>query len=205
MKMELATRAYSAFEVKALGENGGRKFSGWATTPALDRVNDSINPLGVRFKNPLALLHGHRHDMPIGTATFKKPTKQGIEFDAEIPDVDEEYGSLRDRVNTAWGELKYGLVRAVSIGFRPIKYSFKDDGGVDYESIEIYELSTVAIPALPEAVITAVKSMSPLSKALIREIKRFDGDWSKGGIPLITRELPKSAKTEGGAVKLLTR
>ena len=200
--MELATRAYAAFEVKAL-EDKRRTFSGWATTPALDRVNDSINPLGVRFKNPLVLLHGHRHDAPIGTAVFKNPTKRGIEFDAEIPEVDEEYGSLRDRVNTAWGELKYGLVRAVSIGFRPLKYSFKDDGGVEYSEIEVYELSTVAIPALPEAVISAVKSMGPLSNDLIREIKRYDHVTRNGGIPLVQQRKSAPDKLEGGAVRLI--
>lgn len=170
--MELATRAYAAFEVKAL-EDSRRTFSGWATTPSLDRVGDTINPLGVRFVNPLSLLSGHRHDLPIGTVKFKTPTKRGIEFDAEIPVVEEEYGSLRDRVNTAWGELKYGLVRAVSIGFRPIKYAFTD-AGVDYQEIEVYELSTVAIPALPDAVISTVKSMGPLSQEFIQEIKRYD-------------------------------
>lgn len=199
--MELANRAYAAFEVKAL-EDKRRTFSGWATTPALDRVGDRINPLGLRFVNPLSLLSGHKHDVGIGSANFGRPTKSGVPFEAEIPVVEEGYGSLKDRVDTAWGELKYGIVRAVSIGFRALKYSYTDTG-VDYDEIEVYELSIVTIPALPEAVITAVKSMSPLSNALIREIKRFDGDWSKGGIPLITRASPKPAKPEGGAVRLI--
>lgn len=179
--MQLANRAYAAFEVKAL-DNNRRTFSGWATTPALDRMGDTINPLGVTFRNPLALLHGHRHDLPIGSVTFQTPTKKGIKFDAEIPVVEEEYGSLRDRVNTAWGELKYGLVRAVSIGFRAIKYAFTDDG-IDYQEIEVYELSTVAIPALPEAVITAVKSMNDLPRTAVAQIKHFD---LQGAVHLIS-------------------
>lgn len=75
--MELATRAYAALEVKALGD-GKRTFSGWATTPAVDRIGDTIDPMGVTFKNPMALLHQHRHDMPIGTVMFGKPTAKGI-------------------------------------------------------------------------------------------------------------------------------
>lgn len=172
MDRQLATRAYAAFEVKAL-ENNRRTFSGWATTPALDRMGDTIDPAGVKYANPLALLHGHAHSLPIGSAIFKSPTKKGVEFSAEIPVVSEEYPSLKDRVDTAWGELKYGLVRAVSIGFRPVKWSYTDQG-VDYQEIEVYELSTVAIPALPEAVITAVKSMSSLPIDAIREIHRHD-------------------------------
>jgi HK97 family phage prohead protease len=200
--MELATRAYAAFEVKALGD-GRRTFKGWATTPAIDRVGDTINPLGVRFKNPVALCHQHRHDSPIGTAIFGTPTKRGIEFDAEIPEVDEQYASLRDRCDTAWGELKYGLVRAVSVGFRAIKYAFKDDGGVDYQEIEVFELSTVTIPALPQAVITAVKSMSPLSSDFVREIKRFDRDWSTFGVPLLQVSKSADAPLPLGAVRLV--
>lgn len=201
--MELANRAYAAFEVKAL-ESDRRTFSGWATTPSLDRVGDRINPMGIRFVNPLSLLHGHKHDTPIGSATFGKPTKKGVPFDAEIPIVEEGYGSLKDRVDTAWGELKYGIVRAVSIGFRPLKYSFTDSG-VDYEEIEVYELSTVSIPALPDAVITAVKSMSGLTPNQIREISRFDHIRRAGGVPLVKCVPAQVDKPAGGAVKLLPR
>src|SRR5690606_9059317 len=137
--MDLATTAYAVFEVKAL-DSERRTFSGWATTPSLDRVGDRINPMGVKFARQIPLLHNHRHDSPIGTASFGKPTAKGVPFDAEIPVVSEEYGSLKDRVDTAWGELKHGLVRAVSIGFRALEYKFTETG-VDYESVEVYELS----------------------------------------------------------------
>jgi len=156
-------RAYSLVEVKNLNESK-RTFSGWATTPETDRVGDVINPLGAVFKNPLTLLHQHRHDAPIGTVRFKKPTKDGIEFEAEIPTIDEP-GPLKDRVDTAWGEIKAKIVRAVSIGFRPVKYAFKDDGGIDFQEVEIYELSTVSVPANAGAVITDVKSIIPLDTA----------------------------------------
>jgi HK97 family phage prohead protease len=158
-------RAYSAFIVKEL-DAANRKFSGVATTPAMDRVGDRINPLGAKFTNPLVLLHQHNHDEPIGTVTFKKPTSKGIEFTATIPTVDRD-GLFKQRVDMAWDEISYGVVRAVSIGFRPIKYAFTEDG-IDYDETEIYELSTVSIPALPEAVIAQVKSLD--GAALPREI-----------------------------------
>jgi HK97 family phage prohead protease len=150
-------RAYSMLEVRAFDEDA-RKFSGVATTPSVDRVGDIIDPLGVKFDNPLPLLHQHRHDAPIGTVRFKKPTKDGIEFEAEIAKV-EEPGPLKDRTDTAWGEVKYGLVRATSVGFRPIEYSFMDTGGVRYSEVEVYELSIVSIPANAEAIISTVKSI----------------------------------------------
>lgn len=196
---ELQTKAFAAFEVKAL-DTERRTFSGWATTPAMDRVGDRINPLGVKFVNPLSLLSGHNHGVVIGNATFEKPTAKGVRFEAEIPVVEEGYGSLKDRVDTAWGELKYGLVRAVSIGFRALKYSFTDSG-VDYEEIEVYELSTVAIPALPQAVITAVKSGAPLPKSFVHELSRSDTIKQMGAIPLTVN---KSATPDmGGAIRLV--
>lgn len=193
MAHELIGRAYGAFEVKALDQQR-RTFSGWATTPATDRVGDNIDPLGVTFKNPLVLLHQHKHDEPIGSAVFKKPTKTGIEFDAEIPVVEDGYGSLKDRVDTAWGEIKYGIVRAVSIGFRAIKYAFKDDGGVDFQEIEVYELSPVSVPALPQAIITSVKAMNPvLTYQAIEQIKQFDTALRDGrGFSLVSANSAKS-------------
>lgn len=199
--MELATRAYAAFEVKALGD-GKRTFSGWATTPALDRVGDTINPLGVTYKNPMPLLRQHWHGEPIGTVRFSKPTSKGIEFDAEIPQI-EEPGPLKDRLDMAWGEIRYGLVRAVSIGFRAIKYAYTDNGGIDYQEIEVYELSAVTVPALPDAVITSVKAMHPtLSMDMVREIKRFDEMRRTSGVPLIHGTNQPNHQRDG-AVRLI--
>jgi HK97 family phage prohead protease len=150
-------RAYSMLEAKSF-DTEKRTFSGWATTPTTDRVQDTINPMGAKFKNPLVLLHQHNHAAPIGQVTFGTPTKRGIPFEASIPEIPEP-GPLKDRVDTAWGEIKHGLVRAVSIGFRPISYAPNEKGGLDFEETEIYELSSVSIPANADAVITAVKSL----------------------------------------------
>lgn len=155
-------RAYSLIEVKAVSDTDGKRIlSGMATTPDVDRVSDVIHPLGVKFKNPLVLLHQHDHDRPIGKVTFKTPTAKGVEFTAEIPIIDEP-GSLKDRVDTAWGEVKHGLVRAVSVGFRPIKYAYnKETGGYDFLEVEVYELSLVSIPANASAIISGVGKSVP--------------------------------------------
>jgi HK97 family phage prohead protease len=164
-------RAYSIIEVKSLDE-GRRTFSGWATTPEADRLKDTINPLGAKFRNPIVLLHQHKSSEPIGTVKFKKPTSSGIEFDAEIPII-KDAGSLKDRVDTAWGEIVTGLVRAVSIGFRSVKHAFKEDGGIDFQEIEIFELSTVSVPANPGAIISGIgKSIDVPSLRVIKSIDR---------------------------------
>jgi len=195
-------RAYSLFEVKSL-DASQRQFKGWATTPATDRGGDTINPMGAKFRNPLPLLHQHRHSEPIGLVNFEEPTKKGIKFSAEIPTI-EEPGPLKDRVDTAWGEIRHGLVRAVSIGFRPLKYAYRDEGGIDFQEIEIFELSSVSIPALPDAVITQVKSMSgsALPLDIIRDIQTLDfGARKAGPVRLISTTHIKSDLK--GAVRLI--
>src|SRR5690625_3068241 len=191
-------RAYSLFDVRELSDEK-RIFKGWATTPAADRMGDTINPLGATFKNPLPLLHQHDHRSPIGLVRFSKPTKDGIEFEAEIPVIDEP-GPLKDRVDTAWGEIKHGLVRAVSIGFRALKYAFRDDEGIDFQEIEVYELSAVTIPANANAVVTAVKSME-MSPDVLRQLKTFDYAARRTGpVQLIKPE--SQTKNLNGAVRL---
>lgn len=166
--MDMTRRAYSVLEIKSVAEDR-RVIRGVATTPAVDRVGDIVEPLGVSFKNPLPLLWQHQHDKPVGTVKFDKPTKDGVTFEAELPQISEE-GTLRDRIEEAWQSIKAGLVRAVSIGFRPIEYSYMDEGGIRFVKSEVFELSLVTIPANADAVITS-KNFDAEAVALI---KSFD-------------------------------
>jgi|GEM_PF-2396716 len=157
-------RAFSFIEVKKLDEET-RSFTGVASTPELDRQNDTIDPLAATFRNPVVLLHAHRHDAPIGTATLHRPTSRGIRFDARIPVV-KEPGLLRDRTQLAWDEIRHGLVKAVSIGFRPTGPVGRNaHGGVDFRGIEILELSTVSCPANASATIEVVKRFDAEARA----------------------------------------
>jgi HK97 family phage prohead protease len=161
----MQNRAYSVLTVKAIDDRR-RVIQGVATTPTVDRVGDIIEPLGVIFTNPLAFLWQHRHDMPVGTVKFDKPTADGITFEAEFvhPDTVESM-SLKDRLQEAWDSIKTGLVRAVSVGFRPIEYAFMENGGVRYTETEVYELSAVTIPANSDALITTIKSIDASLRA----------------------------------------
>lgn len=188
--MDQLQRAYALMEVKAVSDER-RTFTGIATTPETDRMGDTVNPLGAKFKNPLPLLHQHKHDAPIGTVIFKKPTKAGIEFEASIP-VIEEAGLLKDRVDMAWGEIKHGLVRGVSIGFRSIKHAYLEGGGIDFQEIEIYELSSVSVPAQAQATIQSIKAL----------------DWAHrradGAVRLVTHAAPKPEPRDLKGAVLLT-
>lgn len=159
----MQNRAYSVLSIKSIDDDA-RIIRGIATTPTVDRVGDIIEPLGVKFSNPLAFLWQHQHDKPIGSVKFDTPTKDGIGFEATIASVDEA-GTLKDRLDEAWQSIKAGLVRAVSVGFRPIEYSYMDSGGIRFTETEVFELSAVTIPANSDALITTIKSIDAQFRA----------------------------------------
>jgi HK97 family phage major capsid protein/HK97 family phage prohead protease len=166
-------RAYAILDVKSVDEEK-RTIRGVATTPTPDRVEDIIEPLGVEFSNPLPLLWQHQSEKPVGTTELSKPTKSGVGFLAQLPfpTVSE---NLIARVSEAWESVKLGLVRAVSIGFRPLEYSFMENGGIRYTRIEVLELSLVTIPANVDATIQSIKSIdAPRLAATGKEPKASD-------------------------------
>lgn len=187
--MTVTRRAYSFLTIKAVDEEK-RIIRGIATTPAVDRVGDIVEPLGVKFTNPIAFLWQHDAHQPIGTVKFDKPTKDGITFEAEIPIIAED-GKLKDRIDEAWQSIKIGLVRAVSIGFRAVEYAFLDEGGIRFIKSEVYELSAVTIPAQPEAIMTSIKNMDAAGVAVI---KSFDTN-----APAATGKIERPADTAPGA------
>ena len=158
-------RAYSVLQIKAVDDDL-RIITGIATTPEPDRVGDVVEPLGAKFANPLPLLWQHRHDSPVGTVVFDKPTKFGIKFKATLPII-EEAGVLKDMVDMAWQSVKAKLVRGVSIGFRAIEYSFMEGGGIRFAETEIMELSLVTVPANAYSVSLVSESNLPISLALV--------------------------------------
>jgi HK97 family phage major capsid protein/HK97 family phage prohead protease len=186
--MTVTRRAYSFLDIKAVNEDT-RIIRGVATTPAVDRVGDIVEPLGVKFNNPMPFLWQHDASKPIGTVKFEKPTKDGIKFEASLPTVAEE-GTLKDRIEEAWQSIKLGLVRAVSIGFRAIEYSFiEGTNGIRFLETEVYELSAVTIPANEQAVITG-KSMDAAAAAVL---KQFDTN-----APAATGTIERPSKTPPG-------
>jgi HK97 family phage prohead protease len=153
-------RAYSILDCKEFDDSGAEYLivKGIASTPTPDRHGDVVDSKGAVFKTPMPLLWQHRHDSPVGNVTFAEPNEKGIPFEARIPKVTED-GTVKTRVDEAIHSLKYDLVNAVSIGFSPIEYNYKDDGGIHFNKWEWLELSLVTIPANADALISTVKSL----------------------------------------------
>ncbi len=151
------TRAYSILNIKKVDDEQ-RIIRGMATTPEPDRVGDVVDPFGVEYRNPAPLLWMHQHDLPVGSVTFGKPTKDGVPFEARIPQIDSPMG-LKARVDEAWESVKAGLIQAVSIGFRALEWSVNEKtGGLNFLKTELLELSLVSVPANRGATINSIKS-----------------------------------------------
>lgn len=149
-RKDMNSKAFSTFEIKSVDVEQ-RKITGVASTPAPDRDGDEVMPKGASFSLPFPLLHQHDAERPIGNVTKAVVTDEGIEIEAEIP-KDTGLGYIE----TAYRQIKAGLLRGLSIGFRATK-SEPIRTGRRFLSYEIFELSAVTIPANAQAGITAVK------------------------------------------------
>ncbi|WP_250451064.1 HK97 family phage prohead protease [Caballeronia sp. ATUFL_M2_KS44] len=157
----MQNKAFSAITIKAVHDER-REITGMASTPASDRVNDIVEPLGLSFAKEVPLLLNHDHSQPVGTVQFGAPTAKGLPFKATIAKVDED-GTVKSRTDEAWHSVKSGIIKGVSIGFRSKESKPLSNGGTRFTKAAIHELSLVAIPANPEAVISAFKSLDTLA------------------------------------------
>jgi HK97 family phage prohead protease len=202
-------KAYSLFEVKSLSDER-RILSGMASTPTPDRDGDRMDPFGMQVDGIVNLFLYHKHDHPVGRVEFGRPSKKGIPFEAVIPEVQEE-GIVKSRVDEAWHSVKYKLLQAVSIGFRASREDVDPlpDGTIHYKRWRLFELSLVGVPANPEALISAFKS---LDTAQIREQMGLEAQADperralvekalRGAVPLIGLPKPQPENLNG-AVRL---
>lgn len=189
-------RAYSVLTNKSFTEDDDFVYiEGIATTPTPDRMGDIVEPMGAQFKTPMPLLMQHKHGEVVGNMTFAKKFKDGIPFKGAIPKV-KEAGRVKDRVDEAIHSLKYGLISAVSLGFRALKdgYEFMDGGGIRFKKWEWLELSLVTVPANSDAVLTAIKSFD-------RQHLAQEGAGDAGDSPA-SEEVATKTVSKGGYVSL---
>jgi HK97 family phage major capsid protein/HK97 family phage prohead protease len=161
------TRAWASLEIKRGPDGEGKQqrvISGVASTPSTDRMGDIVESLGLKFTNPLPLLWQHKHDQPVGLVFMDEPTEAGMTFTARFAQVPEP-GKVKDRIDEALQSIDAGLVRGVSIGFRPIEHSWMDNGGIRFIKSEVYELSLVTVPANAEATIDVIRAIDSASLA----------------------------------------
>jgi HK97 family phage major capsid protein len=152
-------RAYSTFEIKAIDAEQ-RIIEGVASTPAVDRGGDAMDPAGAQYVLPIPFLWFHNAMDPIGEVFAADVRPDGIYIKARVSTVTKP-GRLKTLVDEAWSAFTATppLVRGLSIGWKelasePIK-------GTRFTRVLKWiwgELSAVTLPMNAEATITSIKS-----------------------------------------------
>jgi HK97 family phage major capsid protein/HK97 family phage prohead protease len=152
----MLNRAYSVLELKSV-DLEARTITGIASTPTPDRAGDIFEPRGATFAAEIPLLLHHDKQRPVGRARLQI-ADDALLFEATLPRV-ETPGSLQDRLEETFQSLTAGLLKGVSIGFRPLKDGVKRlKSGLHFLKTEVCELSLVTIPMNVEATVLSVKS-----------------------------------------------
>lgn len=150
-------RACTLMTVKAVDEDK-RVITGIASTPSPDRDGDILDSDGAKFGSETPFLWQHDRSQPIGNCAAKR-VKEGLQITAQLVKPTSDMPSqLVARLDEAWASIKSGLVKGLSIAFKPIKYAYLDSGGVHFIEWELLEVSAVTIPANAECSIQTVKS-----------------------------------------------
>jgi HK97 family phage major capsid protein len=121
-------RAVGLLEIRAV-DAAERTFEGIANSATVDTYETSIEPAGASYKLPLPLFFHtagkHDHGKPIGSIVATE-VRNGMRWvRAHVPTIADDGTpggrSVKDRVDSAWADIKNGLVRGLSIDFIPIE------------------------------------------------------------------------------------
>lgn len=144
------------------------KLSGYASTKEIDSYNEIVEPNA--FKDTMAefmefpiILFGHAwFDKPIGKVVEHKIDDVGLWVEIELSDTAE----ARD----VKGLVDHGILKAFSIGFRPLSVEQPDDEDsgdpVIIKKLRLYEISIVSVPANRAAVFDQAKQLGLSIKSL---------------------------------------
>ena len=155
-----------------------------------DREGDVVVPEGGNFanfmKSPVLMwAHGGTDgyaSVPIGSVTaLEVMPGHGVKAEWKWLEGD----PFADRIKNAWQQ---GVVRASSIGFKPLTYQ-KNGVGNDIETWELLELSLCAIPMNPEA----VRSLKALGLMDGTEVLRMADD--KEELDAVEQAVPPEPET----------
>jgi HK97 family phage prohead protease len=125
---------------------------------SVDRMGDKLDPNGWELRgyraNPVVLFAHDATAPPIGRTL--NVFSDGLRL---IGDIQFAEASVYEFADTIFRLVQAGYLKAGSVGFSPLEYSFANDPerpfGIDFERQELLEFSIVPVPALPSAVIQA--------------------------------------------------
>jgi HK97 family phage prohead protease len=120
----------------------------------VDRMGDSIDPEGWEIDsflaNPVALWSHDSYSPPIGRASNVGPTGSKLVGDIEFMSAD-----ISPFADSIYRMVKAGFVKAVSVGFIPLEWTFAQDKdrpfGINFNKQELLEISVCPVPCNPNA------------------------------------------------------
>jgi HK97 family phage prohead protease len=143
-------------KVRASSDTAANKLDFVLSDEMPDRMGDIIRLSGWQLdnfrRNPIALF-GHRADFPIGNWSRLRVEDGALR--GQLTLAPEGTSARIDEIRRL---VEANILRAVSVGFRPIESRPRGPdapGGVLFEKQELIETSLVAVPANPNAVIAA--------------------------------------------------
>jgi HK97 family phage prohead protease len=159
-------RFYVPLEIKSLEETG--RFAGYASVfGVVDSQRDVV--LRGAFKHTLSgrakeikLLWQHQWEEPIGMVVKLFEDDKGLYVEGLLL-------MAVARAREAYALLKAGVVNGLSIGYTPGRWLRDAGSGIrKLQSIDLWEISLVTMPANPAAKVTVVKSDAPDEYQAIR-------------------------------------
>jgi HK97 family phage prohead protease len=153
---------YQRKEISALIAPGSkpRTYRFLASDGGYDRDGDRVQgwDTSTYQKNPVVLAH---HDTKQVVATSQVSETYTPNGRALMADIVFPQPGVSERADEVRRQVEAGLLRAVSIGFRSLgRRTPNEKGGVDFERVELVEISLVAVPANPRALLDSVKALS---------------------------------------------
>ena len=146
-------------------DDGSIEIKGSASTNALDRAGDIIEPTAWTkggldsFKSNPIILFNHNHDRPIGRAKEIGVSEKGLDITARISKAAGEVTNL----------IKDGVLGAFSVGFKVKDADYiSETDGYRIKDAELFEVSVVTVPCNQDAVFSLAKSFDSMD-----EYKKF--------------------------------
>lgn len=161
----MENRSYSLLTITK-ADAATREIFGTMSTPETDRVGDQVMPDGMQARLPAPCLWQHDHGDPIGEIVWVAPRPDGIKFKAKLAQVDGP-PSLKEKLDGYFELIRRGLVKGISIGFRPLVMEPIATGWL-IRTWELLEASVVTIPANASCTIESVKALAKKTPGAVR-------------------------------------
>jgi HK97 family phage prohead protease len=190
---------------KSEANDAEQSIVGWGSKPVPDRDGELIESSAWKLeqyrKNPVLMLSHNYSTPPVGKCLWVKADSNGLKFKAKFANT--------DRGKEMYELYKGGFMNGFSVGFavnkggatdHPTDLRYKGLKRV-YHDVNLLEISCVAIPACPEALIEQVKSGKIVSKQLKDELEHIiilkeEGCTDDIEIEEVTPIVPEKKETE---------